>query len=85
MVNSLHTETRGRFRWLETVEDDDGLTFRTVRVCLPGGLAVERVETCGHDGEDVTVVFVGDRAGNEMVLTTQQSTELGAALGELPT
>ncbi|MPZ65139.1 MAG: hypothetical protein GEU83_06360 [Pseudonocardiaceae bacterium] len=52
---------------------------------LPTGLTVERVDTCERDGEDVALVFVTDRAGCEVVLTIEQSTELGAALGELPT
>lgn len=85
-MNQLQTETRGAYRWLKTLEcdDDAGLTFRTARAQLPCGLIVERVATDGHDSKDVTMVFVTDRAGYEAVLTTEQSAELGVALGELP-
>lgn len=83
-MNQLHTEARGRFRWLQTVEHDDGLTIRTARTELPTGLVIERVDTCQHDGADVSRVFVTDPAGCEVTLSAEQSTELGVALGELP-
>ncbi len=78
-MTSLHIETRGRFRWLATVEDDADLTLRTARAVLPCGLVVERV-----DGAGAPILFVTDLTGCEVTLTMQQSTELAAALGELP-
>ncbi|MPZ65362.1 MAG: hypothetical protein GEU83_07530 [Pseudonocardiaceae bacterium] len=85
-MNQLQTETRGRFRWLKTVEcdDDAGVTFRTARAQLPTGLFVERVNTCEGDGTVAAMVFVTDLAGCEVTLSTEQSAELRAALGELP-
>ncbi len=83
-MNQLHTETLGRFRWLQTVECDAGVTIRTARARLPTGLIVERVNTCERDGADVAIVFVTDLAGCEVTLSTEQSAELGLALDELP-
>lgn len=83
-MSALHGEARGRFQWLETVEDDAGLTIRTARAQLPSGLVVERVNACGGDDADEGAVFISDVAGCEVTLTTAQSVELGAALGELP-
>lgn len=78
-MTSLHIETRGRFRWLETVECDADLTLRTARAVLPSGLVVERV-----DGAGAPILFVTDLTGCEVTLIMQQSTELSAALAELP-
>lgn len=84
-MSALHRETCGRFRWLETVEDDNaGRMIRTARAALPTGVVVERVDTCDRDGAAGTVVFVCDLAGCEVTLSTEQATELVAALGELP-
>lgn len=78
-MNALHSQTRGRFVWLETVECDAGVTIRTARAELPTGLVIERV-----DGADEPLVFVTDAAGREITVTTEQSAELFAALSELP-
>lgn len=83
-MNQLHNETRGHFRWLQTVECDADVTIRTARARLPTGLIVERVNTCERDGADVAIVFVTDLAGCEVTLSTEQTAELGLALGELP-
>lgn len=83
-MSALHTETRGRFRWLQTVEDADGLTIRTARAELSSGIVVECVTTCDSTDVDGAVVFVTDLAGCEATLTTEQATELVAALSELP-
>lgn len=79
-MSSLHTETRGRFRWLRTTECDDAdVTILTARAELPTGLIVERI-----DGAAAPIVFVTDASGREVELSPEQSAELGAALGELP-
>ncbi len=79
-MSSWHTETRGRFRWLETVEDgDEGIEIRMTRTELACGLVVERVT-----GARTPLVFITDAAGVELTVTAEQSVELGAALGELP-
>lgn len=78
-MNALHTETRGSCRWLLTEECDAGVTIRTARVELPCGLTVELV-----DGAAAPLVFITDPAGGEIELSTEQSAELGVALGELP-
>lgn len=78
-MSSFHTERRGRFRWLETVEDDEGVTLRTARTEFACGLVVERV-----DGARTPLVFITDAAGVELTVTAEQSVELGAALSELP-
>lgn len=76
-MSSLHTETRGRFRWLETVECDADLT-------IPPHAPSRRGRCRTVDGADVPIVFVTDLAGGEVTLTVQQAAELVAALCELP-
>ncbi len=84
-MSAWHTETRGRFRWAESVEDDGDLTIRCARAELPSGLTVERVDTCEPgDGPDAAVIFVTDRGGCEVTVTVEQAAELAAALTELP-
>jgi hypothetical protein len=78
-VNALHTETRGQFRWLLTVECDADVTIRTARAELPTGLVIERM-----DGAHVPLAFVTDLAGSEVTLSMEQADELANALGELP-
>lgn len=78
-MSSWHSESRGRYRWSRTVECDAGVTIRTARAEIAGGLVIERV-----DGAAAPIVFVTDVAGCEVTLTVEQSAALGAALGELP-
>lgn len=78
-MNQLHTETRGRFRWLQTMECEAGVTIRTARAQLSCGVVIERVDSAG-----APLVFVTDLTGCEVTLSVGQSAELGVALGELP-
>jgi hypothetical protein len=80
-VSALHTETRGRFRWLCTVEDCDGATVHTARTELPSGVTVERITTHDPAGE-CAVVFVTDLADGEITLSAGEAVELRAALDE---
>lgn len=43
-MSSWHSESRGRYRWLRTVECDADVTIRTARAELAGGLVIERVD-----------------------------------------
>ncbi len=68
--------------WRRRTVDDAGVTIHTARADLSGGLVVERVTTCDHDG-CTTVDFISDTAGCEITLPAGRSAELHVALGEL--